>query len=56
MAAEYLKRMDLDGELLPRLAIAYLLHQLEADLNQRGIKDAGYTLRQLAELVNAAGN
>jgi hypothetical protein len=47
--------MDLDAELAPRLAIAYLLNRLEADLNQRGIEDAAYTLRQLAELVDSLG-
>ena len=51
----YLRRMDLDAELAPRLAIAYLLNRLEADLNQRGIEDAAYTLRQLAELVDSLG-
>jgi hypothetical protein len=51
----YLRRMDLDAELAPRLAIAYLLNQLEPDLNHRGMEDAAYTLRQLAELVDPLG-
>jgi hypothetical protein len=54
--AQYLRRMDLDAKLLPRLVIAYLLDQLVAGFNHRGIEDATYTLRQLAELLDALGN
>jgi aminoglycoside phosphotransferase (APT) family kinase protein len=47
ICAEYLRRMDLDPELLPRLAIAYLLDQLESHCRQRGSQLTAYTLRQL---------
>jgi hypothetical protein len=40
-------RMDLEPELLPRLAIAYLLDQLESHCRQRGSQLTAYTLRQL---------
>jgi hypothetical protein len=42
--------MDLDPELLPPLAAAYLLRQLEFDCLRRGTQPAAYTLRQLAVL------
>jgi hypothetical protein len=53
--AEYLRRMDLDAELLPRLAIAYLLHQLEVGCKHHASENAVYALRQLAVLVDALG-
>jgi hypothetical protein len=48
ICAEYFRRMDIDAELLPRLAIAYLLDQLEFNCRQRGAQFIAYTLRQLA--------
>jgi hypothetical protein len=48
VCAEYYHRMDLDTELLPRLAIAYLLDQLESECKYRGCEQTGYILRQLA--------
>jgi hypothetical protein len=50
ICAEYFRRMDLDPELLPPLAAAYLLRQLEFDCLRRGTQPAAYTLRQLAVL------
>jgi hypothetical protein len=50
ICAEYFRRMDLDPELLPRLAAAYLLHQLESDFLRRGSHHTAYTLRQLTLL------
>jgi hypothetical protein len=50
---DYLKRMDLDTELMPRLAIAYLLSALETYLMHRSSKDATYTLNLLATLVDS---
>ncbi len=55
ISAEYFRRMDLDGELLPRLAIAYLLDQLEADCDHRGAGNAVCALRQLAAVLDASG-
>jgi hypothetical protein len=55
LCTEYFRRMDLDAELLPRLAIAYLLHQLESDCKYRGCEQSGYILRQLAAVVDAPG-
>jgi hypothetical protein len=50
---DYLKRMDLDTELLPRLAIAYLLSALEAYLIHRNSEEVTYTLHQLAAVVDS---
>jgi hypothetical protein len=50
---EYFRRMNLNVELLPQLAIAYLLDQLESHCRGRGSAHMAYTLRQLA---TAAGN
>jgi len=56
ICAEYLRRMDLDPELLPRLAIAYLLDQLESHCRQRGGQHIAYTLRQLEAVVGQSGS
>jgi hypothetical protein len=55
ICAEYLRRMDLDPELLPRLAIAYLLDQLESHCRQRGARLTAYTLRQLEAAATELG-
>jgi hypothetical protein len=47
LCTEYFRRMDLNVELLPQLAVAYLLHQLESDCEYRGCRQTGYILRQL---------
>jgi hypothetical protein len=49
--AEYLRRMDLDAKLLPRLAIAYLLDQLESACKYQGCEQTGYILRQLGAVI-----
>jgi hypothetical protein len=54
ICAEYFRRMDLDANLLPRLAIAYLLDQLESLCKHRS-RHTAYTLRQLATVVEALG-
>ena len=51
ICAEYFRRMDIDAALLPRLAIAYLLDQLESHCRQRGAQFITYTLRQLAAVA-----
>ncbi|MGC9157430.1 MAG: hypothetical protein ACP5FH_00465 [Terracidiphilus sp.] len=51
--AEYFRRLDLDPKLLPRLAIAYLLDQLETDCDHRDAGNAAFTLRQLAAVLDA---
>jgi hypothetical protein len=51
ICAEYFRRMDLDAELLPRLAVAFLLDQLESHCKQRGSQYTAYTLRQLAAVT-----
>ncbi len=56
LCAEYFRRMDLDAQLLPRLAIAYLLDQLESHCNHRGSELIGYTLRQLASVADTLGS
>ena len=56
ICAEYLRRMDLDAELLPRLAIAYLLDQLESHCRQRGARLTAYTLRQLEAVTGQSGS
>lgn len=55
VCAEYLRRMDLDVELLPRLAVAYLLAQLEFCCRRRGCQHASYALRQLAAVASECG-
>jgi hypothetical protein len=55
VCAEYFRRMEIDAQLLPRLAIAYLLSQLEAHCKGRGSGHTGYELRQLAAIVDAPG-
>jgi aminoglycoside phosphotransferase (APT) family kinase protein len=55
LCTEYFRRMDLDAELLPRLAIAYLLHQMESDCKYRGCEQTGYILRQLGAVVDTLG-
>ena len=55
ICAEYFRRMDLDAELLPPLAIAYLLDQLESHCRQRGAQFTAYTLRQLAAVADELG-
>jgi hypothetical protein len=47
--------MDLDLELLPRLAIAYLLDQLDSHFRQRGYQHIAYTLHQLATVADELG-
>jgi len=53
--AEYFRGMDLDAELLPRLAIACLLDQLNIDCKHEDSGHRAYTLRQLAAVVDALG-
>jgi hypothetical protein len=53
VCTEYLTRMDLDTELLHRLAIAYLLDRLKADCHHRGREDTVFILRQLATIVDS---
>jgi aminoglycoside phosphotransferase (APT) family kinase protein len=55
ICAEYFHRMDLDLELLPRLAIAYLLDQLESHCKHRGYQHTAYTLHQLATAADELG-
>lgn len=52
ICAEYFRRMDLDPRLLPPLAVAYLLHQLETHCRHRGSQLTGYTLRQLTAVAD----
>jgi hypothetical protein len=56
ICSEYFRRMDIDAELLPRLAIAYLLDQLDSHCHGRGSEIMPYTLRQLAIVANALGS
>ena len=53
ICAEYLRRLGLDMDLLPQLAIAYLLNQLDSQYNGRGFRFAAYTVRQLASVAGA---
>jgi hypothetical protein len=55
ICTEYFHRMDLDLELLPRLAIAYLLDQLDSHFRQRGYQHIAYTLHQLATVADELG-
>jgi hypothetical protein len=52
LCVEYFRRMDLDAQLLPRLAIAYLLHQLESHCRHRGHAYTACTLRQLTAVAD----
>jgi hypothetical protein len=52
---EYLKRMVLDTELLPRLAIAYLLERLESHFKNRDSASIFYTLNQLGAVIDSLG-
>ena len=56
ICAEYLKRMDLNPNLFPRLTIAYLLEQFESDCKEqdRGAT-ADYLLHQLAMVIESLG-
>ena len=56
ICAEYFRRIDLNAELLPRLAVAFLLDQLESHCNQRGSQYTAYTLRQLASVADELGS
>lgn len=47
ICTEYFRRMSLDADLMPRLAIAYLLDQLESHCRGRGSTHMAYTLHQL---------
>jgi Phosphotransferase enzyme family len=51
ISAEYFRRMNLDLELLPYLALAYMLDQLDAHCNNRGPQYIPYALRQLGIIV-----
>jgi hypothetical protein len=55
ICAEYFRRMDLNAELLPQLAAAFLLDQLESQCKQRGSQYTTYTLRQLASVADELG-
>jgi hypothetical protein len=55
ICTEYFRRMDLDAELLPRLAIAFLLDQIEAHCRGLGSQYIAYTLRQLAVVAHELG-
>jgi len=50
VCADYFRRMDLDAELLPRLAIAYLLDQLRIYNKHLSPEHAAFLLRQLAAI------
>jgi hypothetical protein len=52
---EYFRRLDLDADLLPRLAIAYLLKQLDSHCRKPGSGFTAYTLRQLTTIVDELG-
>ena len=56
ICAEYFRRLDLDAELLPLLAIAYLLDQLESHCRLRGAQFTAYTLRQLETIPDLTRN
>jgi hypothetical protein len=56
ICAEYFRRLDINAELLPQLAIAFLLDQLESHCKQRGSQYTAYTLRQLASVVAELGS
>ncbi|MGA2887711.1 MAG: phosphotransferase [Terracidiphilus sp.] len=55
ICAEYLRRLNLDPEILPRLAIAYLLDQLDSRCHELGSAFTAYTLSQLAIIVDTLG-
>ncbi|MGA3134376.1 MAG: phosphotransferase [Terracidiphilus sp.] len=50
---EYLTRMGLDTEPLPRLAIAYLLERLESYFKYRDSAAISYTLNQLGAVIDS---
>lgn len=52
ICVEYFRRMEIDSDLLPRLAIAYLLVQLESNCKHQGPQHIPYTLRQLAAVTD----
>ncbi len=52
---EYLTRMGLDTELLPRLAIAYLLERLESHCKYRDSAAISHTLNQLGAVIDSLG-
>jgi hypothetical protein len=54
ICAEYFRRMDLDAELLPQLAVAYLLDRLESHCRQRNDQLTAYTLRELAAVAESS--
>jgi hypothetical protein len=56
ICAEYFRRMNLDMELLPRLAIAYLLDQLRIYNKHLSPEHAAFLLHQLAAIVNDNGS
>jgi hypothetical protein len=55
VCAEYFRRMDLNLELLPQLAIAYLLDQLRLFNEHLSPEHAAYLLRQLASITDYSG-
>jgi hypothetical protein len=54
ICAEYFRRMDLDMELLPRLAIAYLLDQLGIYNEHLSPEHAAFLSRQLAAIMDCS--
>ncbi len=52
---EYLKRMDLDTELLPRLAILYLLDRPQRQSKSADTASGAYLLRQLEAVTGSRG-
>jgi hypothetical protein len=56
ICAEYFRRIDLNAELLPQLAVAFLLDQLESHCKQRGSQYIAYALRQLASVADELGS
>jgi hypothetical protein len=55
VCTEYMKRMDLDPELFPRLAILYLLDRLEAHFKYVDSVAGPYLLRQLESVIDSLG-
>ena len=53
VCAEYLKRMNLDPQLLPRLAILYLLDRLESHYKYLDSVAGEYLLRQLGAVLDS---
>ena len=52
---EYMKRMNLDPQLLPRLAILYLLDRLESHFESLDSGAGAYLLRQLEAVLDSLG-